>query len=569
MKRIIKVDQFVLQLLSLFLCLVLFSCEDDQAEKAMFERVKAVVRDYPGDALDIMDSISNPEDMGHDDFMQYTVFYALAKENNEEPIPDWFPQLQEAYNYYESRNEPIMAMLANYCLGSYYLQNEDYPQALKCFYDAAFVGENKRDYYSAGRALSMASRAYFEQGLYAEAAKLSKESLTYLEKVKGVDWDMMYPLNVIGNWCYSILELDSAVVYYSKGKEIATRVGSDAHVSRFEASIGNAFSRGGSFEKGLEHLQNALVQAEDIQDSLYIYKGMLLTYNRQNKLGQSEEYVKILEANLNSLTKRQNRKEVFAELSRYYERKGNPEVALAYRKREAAVYYTIERMKGADNILAIKKEYDSSLQNQILENQRLFFFGIILIIVLVAIVISGILYIRIRSSRFKREEQEHKNIMLEERVENFEYLRSMYKSTIVRLMRVEKQVDTLIDEYKGGDGEIPPVYVEMKELIESIRRTSNYQYVKVAEDFIRKQPNGEKFLEMLDRHNKILFMLCNFRYNQSEMASMLGMTRKSIMMRRYDIRNALIKVGVSEKEANAIIFYENEDDKEKPEVEKE
>lgn len=557
----IKVEQLILRLLTLLLCLSLFSCNNDQAEKAMFERVKAVVRDYPGDALDIMDSISDPKSMGYDDFMQYTVFYALAKENNDEEVPEWESRLLEAYDYYESKKEPLMAMLANYCLGSYYLQNEDYPQALKRFYDAAFVAENRRNYYSAGRALSMASQTYFEQGLYAEAAKLSKEAVTHLEKIDGVDWDLMYPLNVIGNWCYSILELDSAVAYYSKGKEIATRVGSDAHASRFEASIGNTLSRGGKFEEGLEHLNNALAQAYDIQDSLYIYKGMLMTYNRQNKLDQSEEYVKILEANLDSLTKRQNRKEVFAELSRYYERKGDPETALAYRKREAAVYYTIERMKGADNILAIKKEYDSALQNQILETQRLFFFGIILTIIFIAIVISGLLYIRIRSSRFKREEQEHKNVILEERVENFEYLRSMYKSIIVRLIRVEKEVDTLIDDYKGSDGEVPPVYVEMKELIESIRRTSNYQYMKVAEDFIRKQPNGEKFLNMLDRHNKILFMLCNFRYNQSEMASMLGMTRKSVMMRRYDIRNALVKVGVSEKEANAIIFYENDEDK--------
>lgn len=553
----IKVEQLLLRLLSFLLCISLLSCGDDDEQKAIFDRVKEVLRDYPGDALDILDSITNPRELGRADFMEYTILYTLAKENNEEKVPDWEAELLEAYDYYESRNNLTYVMLTNYSLGSYYLQHEDYPRALKCFYDAAFQAKNKKDYYSAGRALGMASRTYFEQGLYAEAARLSKESVEYLEKVDDVDWDLMYPLNVIGNWSYNMLELDSAIYYYNKGLEVARNVGSEAHMSRFGASIGNALSRAGKFEEGIGYLNDALEHAEDIQDSLYIYKGMLLTYNRQNKLSMAEKYVRILESNINSLTKRQNRKEVFAELSRYYERKGDTELALTYRKRESGVFYTMERMQGADNVLAIKKEYDLALQNKDLETQRLFYFGVILSIVFLAIVISGLLYIRIRSSRFKREEQEHKNTILEERVENFEYLRSMYKSIIVRLMRVEKEVDSLIDASEKKQEEVPPVYVEMKELIESIRRTSNHQYVKVAEDFIRKQPNGEEFLNMLDHPNKILFMLCNFRYNQSEMASMLGMTRKSIMMRRYDIRNALVKTGMSEKEANAIIFFEN------------
>lgn len=53
-------------------------------------------------------------------------------------------------------------------------------------------------------------------------------------------------------------------------------------------------------------------------------------------------------------------------------------------------------------------------------------------------------------------------------------------------------------------------------------------------------------------------MLCTLRYNQSEIASIVGMTRKSVMMRRYDIRNSLIKFGVPEKKANEIIFFDQE-----------
>lgn len=558
--------KFLLRLFVILLSLQLLSCKDNGTESTLLNKARDLVREYPHQALIVLDSIKNPkEELSKDEYMRYVIIYALAEDNNSLKAPESEVELQEVLQYSKEKKDVRLEVLVNYCLGNYYLQKEDYSEALKCYYNAAFDSEKRKDYYSAGRSLYMVGWTYYQQGLYSEAARLCKLSLDYYQKTSDVERETMFPLNLIGNWCYDILELDSAQVYYTQGLEVARHIESKPFVSRFQASIGNVLLREGKYDEGLAYLDSALIAAENIKDSLYIYKGFLLAYNKMNNTAEAKKYAQMLEPNLSIIPKGQRRKEAFAELSRYYERIGDAETALAYRKRESGVFYTMERMKGTDNFLSIKKEYDLALKNLDLEYQRWVFFEIIVIVVLISVLISGFLFLRARSNRFKKEEQEHKNILLEERVENFEYLRSMYKSTIVRLMRVEKQVDTLIEESRKESEEIPPVYIEMKELIESIRRTSNYQYVKVAEDFILKQPNGAKFLAMLDRPNKILFMLCNFRYNQSEMASMLGMTRKSVMMRRYDLRNALIKVGASEKEANAAIFYENEEDRDEEE----
>lgn len=541
-------------------CLIgtlVISCGDDNGADSSLMKVNEMIELHPAEALEILNTIEDPESLNKDLYMKYVVFNSLAQLMNDKPIPEG-NELIEARAYFHKKKDWQVTAMANYLIGSRFQQDDNYVQSLRWFYEAAHYAEKSGLDKLMGKALYRISYAYFEQGVYSEAARQSKQALSYFEYIPNSEDDIMTSLSMIGLWHYKTNQLDSALVWYKEGLDVALSVNDTASEARFRAFIGTVLGTQGETEKALPYLDEAITEARTTEDSLLVYKGFLQTYNAQNKVREATPYARILSRRLSDMKIKSRQRETMRELSRYYERAGDLASALIYRKVVADLYAKMELEKSAEDFLTIKEDYDLSLKNMDMENQRLWYLTLIVSILFVSFIIGVMFYLRMRAIDFKNEEKEYEHKLLEERVENFEYLRSMYKSTLIRLMQMDKRVQDMIDESQKTEGEIPVVYQEMQSLIKGLRRNSGYHYVRIAEDYIKKQPNGEEFSKVLDRPNKIIFMLCTLRYNQSEIASIVGMTRKSVMMRRYDIRNTLIKFGVPEKKANEIIFFDQE-----------
>lgn len=533
------------------------SCSNDNDADSSLMKVKDMIGLHPDQALQILNSIENPESLDKDIYMKYVVFNSLAQLMNDKPIPEG-NELIEACAYFQKKKDLQVTAMANYLVGSRFQQEDNYVQSLRWFYEAAHYAEKSGLEKLTGKALYRISYAYFEQGVYSEAARQGKQALSYFEHIPNSEDDIMTSLSIVGLWHYKTNQLDSALVWYEEGLKVALKVNDRESESRFRAFIGTVLGAKGETEKALFYLNDAMPGTKTTEDSLLVYKGFLQTYNVKNKIREAAPYAKILSHRLSDMKIKSRQRETMRELSRYYERAGDLASALIYRKEVANMYAQMELEKSAEDFLTIKEDYDLSLKNMDMENQRLWYLTLIVSILFVSFIIGVMFYLRARAIDFKNEEKEREHMLLEERVENFEYLRSMYKSTIIRLMQMDKRVQDLIDESQKTEGKVPVVYQEMQSLINGLRRNSGYHYVRIAEDYIKKRPNGEDFVKVLDRSNKIIFMLCTLRYNQSEIASIVGMTRKSVMMRRYDIRNTLIKFGVSEKSANEIIFFDQE-----------
>lgn len=550
-----KLQQFIERFILGILALLFVTCSNDKDDVMMLEKADNLMSIHPAEAMEYLDSISEPQYLDKEYYMEYIVLHSLGKYMTGDTIPEG-DDLSEARWYFRKQNNLRFIALADYCLGNRHLEKDEYVPALKWFYEAVRYAEESKDHKLTGKTLNKISYAYYEQGVYSEAARQSKQALLFFDKVDGSEVDMMMSIGMIGLWYYKKLELDSAILRYQEGLEIARSINNKEEEARFKSYLGMVEGRAENYKSAVAYLNEALQGVATTDDSLLVYNSFLLTYNRQKNTEMAAPYAKIMEERCGEIKIKSRQRDALRELSRYNEQIGNADKSLEYRKEESRLFARLERMRSAENFLTIKEDYDLSLKDMDMRNQQLWYSAIILFIILMGLLVAAFLYIRIREARFKNEEKETQNQMLEERMKNFEYLRLMYKSTIVRLVRMDKRVQELIEECRKTSSEILPVYVEMQDLIKSLRRNSQYHYLKFADDYIKKQPHGEEFIKMLDVPNKIIFILCHLRYNQSEMASMVGMTRKSVMMRRYDIRNALIKVGISEKEANALIFFE-------------
>lgn len=556
-------QNFFYGLLIVFLvCLFHTSCNNDHQTAILLQKADQLIELQPSEALQLLETVEDPQSLNEELYMKYVVVNSLAQLMNDKPIPEG-DELVKACTYFRRERNLQYAAVANYLVGSRFQDNGNYVQSLKWLYDAARYAEESRMDKLTGKALYRISFSYFEQGVYSEAALLSKQALSFFKRIPDCEDDIMASISMIGLWHYKTNELDSAFVKYNEALEVAQSINDSISEPRFKAFIGTVLGTKGETDRAISYLNDAMATVKTTEDSLLVYKGFLQTYNVVSNVRAARPYAEILSRRVHEMGIKSRQRETIRELSRYEEREGDFAMALIYRKLQSKMYADMEDEKSAEDFLTIKSEYDLSLKNMDMQNQRLWYLTLIISIVLVALLLGAVFYFRIREVRFKNEEKERENKMLEERVANFGYLRSMHKSTIVRLAKMDKRLQDLIDESKKDSGEVPNIYLEMQSLIQGLRRNSNFHYVRVSEDFIQKQPNGEQLSEALDRTNKLIFMLCSLRFNQTEIASMVDMSRKSVMMRRYDIRNTLVKLGMPEKKATAMIFFGQEDEHEK------
>lgn len=541
-------------------CLIILlhsSCIKNQKAEAILTKAIDMIEYHPAEALDTLNTIENPELLEENQYMRYKLFFSLAKFMNGQPVPEQ-DELVGICSYFEKENDVLHTAVANFLIGLVLQSKNEYIASLKWFYDAARLSEECKQDKLTAKSLNQISYAYFEQGVYSEAARQSKQALSFFKNVPNSENDIMKSLSTIGLWHYKTNQLDCALARYKEGLEVAQSINDTEWEARFKAFIGTVLGTKGETAQAIPYLEEAISAVQTTEDSLLVYKGFLQTYNESLEITKASPYAEILSRRAWEMKTKSRQRETIRELSRYYEGLGEFDFALIFRKVEAEMFADMEKEKSAEDFLTIKESYDLSLKNKDMENQKLWYLTLISSLLLVAFIICGVLYLRSREIHFKNEEKERENKLLEERVKSFEYMRSMYKGTIIRLVQMDKRVQDKIEEAKKTTGEAPVIYEEMRSLIDSLRRTTSYHYVRVAEDFIKKQPNGEELSKLLDRPNKIIFILCTLRYNQSEMASMVGLSRKSVMMRRYDIRNTLIKFGMSEKKANSIIFFDQD-----------
>jgi len=117
-----------------------------------------------------------------------------------------------------------------------------------------------------GRLLNAEADLQREQGRFEKAIDISKSALALFERLGGLDGDVAYTLNTIGNGYWRKGEYASALEYYGRALAMNEKMGRERGQAVLHTNIGNVYGDQGDYPRCLEHYEKGLKFFEKIGD---------------------------------------------------------------------------------------------------------------------------------------------------------------------------------------------------------------------------------------------------------------------------------------------------------------
>jgi len=130
------------------------------------------------------------------------------------------------------------------------------------------------DYRGAARALNLIGWIYFFEGFLEESMKAAEQALALSEN-KGIEIEIIFSLNRIGDYYFSIGNIKAAHRAIQKGIKIAGDIEHKWFEGELRLNLGKIYYRQGEFKKSQFEIQNSLQLAEEVGDQHLIAKDIL------------------------------------------------------------------------------------------------------------------------------------------------------------------------------------------------------------------------------------------------------------------------------------------------------
>lgn len=527
----------------LLLICFLISCNSKDKSAEYLKQAQATVEQNPSAAIILLDSIYLPEEMNKDDYMQYIVTRIQAKYKNYQDITS-DTLIFEALKYFEQKENPQQTALANYYTAAFYLENKMPAKAIESFLHSEYYAKKAGDNLLTGKISENIGYLHFQQNVLDSALIRYQSAFNYYAKEDSTDNFQLQAINMIGRIYSRKQESDSAYLYFNRGFEIAEKAKDQKYISYFTHNLGVTLLKMNKYEKAENYLQNALNKSVNIEDSLKIYLNLsLLFYNKTNQLELAKHYNDLMQSRLPEIKDNHILESLYGALADYNRQKGDYKEALHYRDLQADVNLEIAKQNKAEELFAAEKRYEFFLEKKEASNLRMRSYLYISISVFLAILIVSITYFRSRHARLKHNKEKE---LLEQKLENYEFVQNVYTDIINQWTKLERQAKALTIKYIKDED--PLIYGEMRAFMNYLSSMSNIKFIESSRDFLREQPNGDKAVEIMDETELLLLMLLYNKYNEEEISNILGqvlVNQKNIQDRKSDIIAKLEKAGMS------------------------
>lgn len=370
-------------LLSLFLFLFL-SCKKENASINLLRKAQEIVDNDPTKALVFLDSIRMPENMDKDNYMQYIVTHAQAKQTLQQRIIG-DSLIFEAQEYFNSKNNAKHAALANYYAGIANREINRYDKSLISFLKSEDYAKKIKDNKLSGKIFEYIAYGYLEQGLMDSAVVNYKKAANYYNIEKNAPY-VLRVTNQIGRAYEDMEKLDSAYIYFNNTLQIAEELNDEQNKSNLTQNLGLTCFGMGDYDKAIEYYKSALdmqVTSETQERQIYLY--LLKIYTNKQDINTAKEYAAKVETCLPEVTFIHTKRGMYEALSNYYKLIGDYKQALHFKDLESETKDQIAKEeRPAEMIKADTKfriEQKDKHYNQILSDFYLYLWvGIIFII---------------------------------------------------------------------------------------------------------------------------------------------------------------------------------------------
>ncbi|MBK5719696.1 hypothetical protein JGH11_02295 [Dysgonomonas sp. Marseille-P4677] len=566
--EIIKVLTYIF---SIFLMPLLQGCKEKNHSTELLQQARLEAEENPSEALRLLNSISDPETMDKNNYMLYIVVKVQAKYRAKQNIVS-DTLIFEAQKYFDSKNNSALSALANLYAASVYYENNLSYKDLEHSRLSLFYAKDAENNLLMAKSSNIIGNIYNDKNMLDSAIVYYKQALTYYDKVKNTEEYNLEVRKALGMVYRKMGDIENAYNSFNDGYIISKSLNNSQYKVTFEHMLGTIYNDKKDYIKAEKYLHLALNQTLNPKEHKRIYLSLLMLYNNKNQLDSADYYANLLKESLPEITYPYTLQESYNSLSDYYQKRGDYKEASYYASLQKDIDLKINEANNSKLLVEAEQKYKDTLKKKEAENLHVRNQLLWVCAILVILLISAIVYFKIKYFRQKEAEQrkllevelegqkaemDAKEKIWEQQSKSIEYLHNIYGNIITNWGEIDKKVQALAKEY--GTTEEPELYLEIKNVMENFKHDTNQYLIELAKDYLREKPYGKDALSVLDDKKILLFMLYYKEYKRNEVSILLGVKphKHNMLLRKLELKNKLVKVGMPEEEISQILFTED------------
>lgn len=436
-------------ILYLLLVCLFVSCKENTASVRLLAEAQKVIDKNPSEALVFLDSISDPENMDQDDYMQYIVARTGAKLKLKQSLAETNDTLIfEAQKYFDGTDKAEQAALANYYAGHVNREMKRPDKSLRSFLQSANYTKKTGDNKLFGRIYDHIAYTYFTQSLMDSAAVNYKRAIPYYKKENDT-LSILRDVNQIGLCFESIDELDSAYSYFHRALNMAESMNNDGFKSKATQNLALTCYGLRQYEESIKYYQIVL-RMPTINDvkrgkiNLYLLK----IYNETGDLSTAKEYAAKIEAEVSDVAALHTKKEMYEALSDHNKLKGDYKQALHFSELKNEVINQIDQEERPVEMIKADTDFRVEQHNyfykELQSNIYLYFaFG-------ASIITMVVVFLVLAARKNKKDNEE-----IQLQIEKYNSMRKHLNVLNSRYPQVEDEMKAMLeddDENEKKDG---------------------------------------------------------------------------------------------------------------------
>lgn len=437
--------------LFLLIVLSLFSCKKDNSQELLQKAQNSLAVSKPDMAMELLDSIRNPESMAEKEYMHYIVTYIGAKyEAGKDITKDSL--ILVAQRYLNKKGKPDESAIANYYTAQYYDENANFPKALEFYMNTVLEADKSKNYLLAGKSSNNIGYIYYNKQVLDSAIINYQMALSYYDKVENAENRKLRTLNYIGRAYEESNRFDSAYIYYNKTLAKAIETNNEKYQSFSLQNLGVLCYNMADYDKAIEYYRKALDMAVTNEEHIRkIHIGMLMVYNKKQDIQSASQYADSVTANLPQVTFNPTLKVIYAALADYYNQKGDYKQSINYSNLEKTVSDLIEKEKNIPALLEGDKNfYIKQKEREAQELIEIVLWSVAGGVFSFLFLFSLFIYDRRDTKRFKQE--------IERRTENYDLALAHLRKENEKYPKIEAEIKAIVEEAnkeknKEGEGE--------------------------------------------------------------------------------------------------------------------
>lgn len=347
------------------------SCKDKDngRGKKLLLDAQLLAENSPKEALLKLDSIENPQNMKHDDYMQYVVARVQAKYNNREDIAA-DTLILKAASYFDQQNNKQQAALAYFYGGNYLIMQEQQAQALFFYLKATAYAHKSGDQMLEGRSLYNTGYNYYRNDLSDSAIVYLQKALPIFEELQHTNRTLM-TMYVLGQNYRILNNNEEAKKYFQETFSLSNQSNNNFFKNASLRGIALMDRDEGRYVEASQKFHTVLNNSKTVTDTIQTYLSFARLYTATNNLDSVRYFNKMMTDRMDLINDPSILEAIYSTLVEYYKIERDEEKINYYQQQHENAAQALNESKKTKDLIDSESKYHASKKAKEIYEKRI------------------------------------------------------------------------------------------------------------------------------------------------------------------------------------------------------